>query len=52
MNRRGKILLLSLLLLIFGAIVVIEAYVQNVVVGYPVGFALALLGSIFWLNAE
>ena len=52
MERRGKILLVALLLLIFGALVVIEAYALNVVVGYPIGFALALLGSILWLNAE
>jgi len=52
MERRGKILLVALLLLIFGALVVIEAYTLNVAVGYPIGFALALLGSILWLNAE
>ena len=52
MERRGKIMLLALLLLIFGALVVIEAYTLNVAVGYPIGFALALLGSILWLNAE
>ncbi len=52
MERHGKILLLSLILLIAGAFVVVHAYAQDIVVCYPIGLALALLGSIFWLNAE
>ena len=45
-------MLLALLLLVAGALVVIQAYSQSVVVCYPIGLALALSGSLFWLNAE
>ena len=51
MENRRKFLV-ALLLLTVGAVVVIGAYVQNIVIGYPIGVALALLGSIFWVNAE
>lgn len=51
MENRRK-MLLAIPLLIVGALVIIGAYVQNVTLGYPIGLALALLGSIFWLLAE
>jgi len=51
MENRKKILL-AIPLLILGALVIISAYIQNIAVGYPVGLALGLLGSIFWLLAE
>ena len=49
-NRRKMLLAISLL--IVGALVIFGAYVQNVTLGYPIGLALALLGSIFWLLVE
>ncbi len=52
MERRGKILLLSLILLVIAVLVVIHAYTQNIVVGYPIGLSFALSGAIFWINAE
>ena len=52
MERRSKIVLLALILLIVSALVMIGSYVQNIVIGYPFSLALALLGSIFWVNAE
>jgi len=51
MENRKKILL-AIPLLILGALVIISAHIQNIAVGYPVGLALGLLGSIFWLLAE
>jgi hypothetical protein len=50
MENRRK--LLVALLLIAGLLVMIDAYVQGIVVAYPIGLSVVLLGSIFWVNAE
>lgn len=51
MENRKK-MLIAIPLLILGALVIISAYFQNIAIGYPVGLALGLLGSIFWLLVE
>ena len=50
--ENGKKMLTAIPLLILGALVMISAYIQNIAIGYPVGLALGLLGSIFWLLVE
>jgi hypothetical protein len=52
MEKHSKRMLVAILLLIFGTLAVINAYVQNIPVDYLIGLALALLGSIFWICAE
>jgi len=52
MERKSKFMLASLILLLIGALVMVEAFWQSIDVGYPVGLASALLGAIFWVNAE
>ncbi len=52
MERRAKFVLLACILMIAGAIVLCSAYLQSVLVGYPVGLAIVLLGSIIWVSAE
>jgi len=52
MERRGKILWLALFLLMVAALVMVGSYMLEIVVGYPVGAALSLLGACFWVNAE
>jgi drug/metabolite transporter (DMT)-like permease len=52
MEKRSKLMLLAVILLILGAVIVVDAYVQNISVDYLIGLALAILGSIFWICAE
>ena len=52
METGSKRMLVAVLLLIFGALFVIDAYVQNISIDYLIGLALALLGSILWICAE
>jgi len=52
MENRSKFVLLACILLLVAAMVLVGSYMENVIVGYPVGFAFFLLGCIFWVNAE
>ncbi len=52
MERRGKQALVSFGLLALAAIVLVDSYMQNVVIGYLSGFALALLGSTLLVANE
>jgi drug/metabolite transporter (DMT)-like permease len=52
MEKTSKRMLLAVVLLILGALFVVYAYVQNISIDYLIGFALAILGSIFWICAE
>jgi hypothetical protein len=52
MERKSKFMSISLILLLVGALVMVEAFWQSIDVAYPIGFASALLGAIFWVNAE
>jgi preprotein translocase subunit SecF len=47
-----KKLLLVAFLLTVGLLVMINGVMESFAVTFMVGLALALLGSIFWLNAE
>lgn len=38
--------------LIVGALVLVYAFEKNVVVDFPIGLSLSLLGSCFWVCAE
>jgi len=50
MENRRK--LLVAFLLVVGILVVVDAFVQNIVINYPNGLAISLLGFIFWVCAE
>ena len=52
MENRSKFVLLACILLLVAALVFVGSYRENIVVGYPVGLAIFLLGAIFWVNAE
>jgi len=52
MDRRGKIVLAALFLIVVGIMILVNALLQNVVVGYPIGLSFALSGVIFLINSD
>ncbi len=52
MKEKSRLTLLACILLIACAITLIAAYTLRIEVGYVVASALALTGTVFWVNAE
>ncbi len=51
-EKKSRLTLLACILLIACAITLIAAYTLRIEVGYVVASALALTGTVFWVNAE
>jgi hypothetical protein len=52
MKEKSRLMLLACILLIACAITLIAAYTLKIEVGYVVASALALTGTVFWVNAD
>ncbi len=53
MDRRWKTILSALFIFVVGIMVAIDSFIQNIIIGYPIALAFALLGTtIFLVNSE